>query len=135
MSLMDAPYVYQGVAYKTAENFYQAMKLPKDRVDLRAEIAEMTSYESKTAIRNRTKYRWRDDWEVDKLAVMEQVLRVKFAKHTSWGKKLSETPGDIVENNNWHDNYWGDCNCEKCKQIPGLNHLGKILMKIREEIK
>jgi predicted NAD-dependent protein-ADP-ribosyltransferase YbiA (DUF1768 family) len=48
---MDQPYVYQGVSYRTTEHFYQAMKLPKDRVDLRAEIAALGPHKAKTEIR------------------------------------------------------------------------------------
>lgn len=32
----------------------------------------------------------------------------------------------IIEGNTWGDTYWGTCN------DVGHNHLGKILMKIRE---
>ena len=40
---------------------------------------------------------------------------------------------DLVEKNNWHDNYWGDCSCLRCYKV-GENHLGKIWMALREEI-
>lgn len=43
----------------------------------------------------------------------------------------SERWREIVEGNYWHDNYWGNCTCDKCKNIEGQNKLGKILMKIR----
>lgn len=36
--------------------------------------------------------------------------------------------GEIVEENSWRDTYWG-----VCKGV-GENHLGKILMKIRDEL-
>jgi predicted NAD-dependent protein-ADP-ribosyltransferase YbiA (DUF1768 family) len=42
--------------------------------------------------------------------------------------------GDIplVEQNTWHDNYWGDCRCGRpsCGE-PGKNYLGGILMAAR----
>ena len=41
----------------------------------------------------------------------------------------------LVEGNYWHDNYFGFCYCEKCSQLPKHNQLGKILMRIREELK
>ncbi len=108
------------------------MKMPKDRLDLRAELAAMSPFEAKKAIRDEVKFRWRDTWnQEESLKVMEHILRFKFTKETSWGKKLLETEGEIVENNNWGDVFWGfDINQNK-----GENHLGKILMKIREEIK
>jgi predicted NAD-dependent protein-ADP-ribosyltransferase YbiA (DUF1768 family) len=42
---------------------------------------------------------------------------------------------ELVEGTTWHDNIWGNCSCPKCKNIPGQNRLGKLLMQIREEIK
>ncbi len=42
-----------------------------------------------------------------------------------------ESTGEIVEYNHWHDNFWGDCLCDRCKHIDGENMLGKMLMAIR----
>jgi len=128
---MDEPYEYQGILYRTSENFYQAMKLPKDRIDLRTEIAAMNPYKAKTAIRDRKKYLWREDWESDKLAVMEYILRIKFAKGTSWAAKLLATGNEeIVEWNNWNDRFYG----KDIRTGVGENNLGKLLMKIRDEL-
>ena len=131
MLKMDEPYVYQGISYRTSEHFYQAMKMPKDRLDLRAELAAMGQYETKKAVRDKMKFKWRDDWsEEESLKVMEHILRFKFKAGTSWAAKLVETEGEIVENNNWGDVFWGfDVN-----QGRGENHLGKILMKLRSEL-
>jgi hypothetical protein len=45
-----------------------------------------------------------------------------------------KTEGLIIETNNWHDNWWGDCICgqPKCAE-KGKNHLGKIITSIRDE--
>lgn len=132
----DFPLVYQDIQFKTNENFYQAMKMPKDRVDLRKQIAYMLPAQAKRAIRDKEKYPWRKDWDDTlKLEVMEYGLRWKFAPDTLyWYPMLVATDEDeIVEFNNWHDNFWGDCLCEKCKKIKGHNNLGKLLMKIRKE--
>jgi predicted NAD-dependent protein-ADP-ribosyltransferase YbiA (DUF1768 family) len=97
MMFFDSPLVYQGIEYKSSENFYQAMKLPQDRVDLRAEIAALTPQKSKTAIRDQVKYKWDENWNREKcLKVMEFALRHKFYPGTSWHKKLMET-GDYAE--------------------------------------
>lgn len=134
MRPLDEPFYYQAIEYRTVENFYQAMKLPKDRLDLRREIAMMNPFESKKAIRD-NKYQWRSDWNKEEsIRVMDFALRKKFTRLTSWGKRLLEAEGEIIETNNWHDNFWGDCVCDKCKDIEGENYLGKLLTKIREEI-
>lgn len=61
---------------------------------------------------------------------MEYALRRKFARGTTWHKKLMDTgTEEIVENNNWGDQFWGFDVVEN----KGENHLGKILMHIRQE--
>jgi ribA/ribD-fused uncharacterized protein len=128
----DEPLVYQGIVYLSVENFYQAMKLPKDRVDLRAEIAALDPRKSKVEIRNDKKYPWREDWTKEEaLKVMEFALRHKFAEGTSWAEKLLETGSEeIIEWNNWKDIYWGRC----IHTNKGENHLGKLLMRVREDL-
>ena len=125
---LDKPYLYQGTLYKTSENFYQAMKLPKDKIDLRKEIASMSPYQAKRDIK---KYTWRDSWnQEESLKVMEHILRVKFGPNTIWETKLKMSQDyELVEWNNWGDNFWGKDIVSK----RGENNLGKILMKIREE--
>ena len=77
----------------------------------------------------------REDWNDIKYDLMIEVVREKF-KDGYLKLKLLETDNEIlVETNYWHDNIWGDCTCEKCKDIKGKNWLGEILMKIREELK
>lgn len=129
----DKPLVYQGIEYRSAENFYQAMKLPKDRLDLRAEIAALPSRKSKTAIRQKERYPWREDWtQEEALRVMEFALRHKFTADTTWGIILMEKDPEkeIIEWNNWGDVFWGRC----IHTNKGENHLGRLLMKIREEL-
>lgn len=72
----------------------------------------------------------RRDWDAVKLAVMEDFLRQKFAPHTPLAEKLLAT-GDakLVEGNTWGDTFWGRCRGK------GRNHLGNLLMIIREELK
>lgn len=69
----------------------------------------------------------RHDWPTVRLGIMEYLVRQKFDDPTL-KKKLLET-GDlyIQEGNNWGDTFWGVCKGK------GANHLGKILMKVRDE--
>ena len=59
----------------------------------------------------------------------------KFTQNIDLRNKLLSTKGvQLIEGNYWHDNYWGDCYCDKCKDIQGQNILGKILIRIRNEV-
>jgi predicted NAD-dependent protein-ADP-ribosyltransferase YbiA (DUF1768 family) len=126
----DTALVYQGISYSSTENFYQSMKMPKDRLDLRKKIAAMTPQKSKTAIRDIDNYPWSEDWNKEKsLKVMEFALRHKFQKGTEWRRKLDLTNWELIEWNNWGDKFFGKC----IKTGEGENNLGKLLMKIRDE--
>lgn len=77
----------------------------------------------------------RDDWEEVKDEIMYNALWLKFSI-PDFRKKLLDTGDEkLVEGTTWHDNVWGNCTCERCKNIEGQNKLGKLLMQIREEIK
>lgn len=76
----------------------------------------------------------REDWNEMKDQVMEGALREKFAKPDL--AQMLRATGDalLVEGNHWHDNYWGVCTCKQCEG-DGENRLGRLLMKIRDEIR
>ena len=129
----DVPMEFKGILFKTPENFYQAMKLDiNENLKGIKEIAAMNPYAAKKAIRDKVKYPWGEHWNKEmSLDVMELALRWKFAPNTTWSKKLLETgTEEIVEWNNWNDKFWG----KDIKSKEGENHLGKILMKIRDEL-
>ena len=76
----------------------------------------------------------RENWNEIKVKVMFCLLEIKFEAGGNWRKKLDATKGnDLVEWNWWHDNFWGKCKCEACKDIEGKNMLGRLLMKIRDK--
>ncbi len=66
---------------------------------------------------------------------MYKVLKAKFTQNPMLGLYLRETANHLLEEGNyWHDNYWGVCYCQQCKNIEGYNGLGKTLMKLRDEL-
>lgn len=69
----------------------------------------------------------REDWDSIKLVVMEMLLRKKFASEPLKSKLISTGNAFIIEGNDWGDTYWGVCGGK------GDNHLGRLLMKIRDE--
>jgi len=76
----------------------------------------------------------RPDWDKIKFEIMYHLVSQKFHQ-LHMGVQLLATDGyELVEGNYWHDNIWGDCRCVLCQGIEGQNHLGKILMKVREEL-
>ncbi len=128
MRRMDSPITYQGINFWTTENFYQAMKIPKDNVAERQRFAQLNPMQAKLQIR---KIKWTPEWNMDHaIKVMDFALRHKFTKETSWGQKLIDYKKEIIEWNNWQDIDWGRC----IYTGQGENRFGKLLMKIRAEI-
>ena len=152
-----APIFYNGVSYPTVENAYQAAKfatmLPATLVSILGEdhvrqydpnlslshpnlvgmfFASLPPQKAKTMGR---KLPLDADWESRKESVMRELVALKFQNNPNLANKLKAT-GDaiIVEANYWHDNIWGDCTCDRCKQIAGKNLLGHILMDVRANL-
>lgn len=73
----------------------------------------------------------RPNWEREKVGVMEQILRAKF-RNQKMKQLLDDTKGfELIEENGWHDIFWGKCNCQNHKST-GSNILGELLMLIRD---
>jgi len=73
-----------------------------------------------------------DDWDINKIDIMEIGLFYKFSQNSDLKDLLLKTNNAIlIEGNTWHDNFWGRCDCEKCSGKNYLNILGKKLMELR----
>lgn len=72
------------------------------------------------------------DWELIKFTVMEDCLRDKFLREPFKSMLIATGNQNIQEGNRWGDRVWG----VDLKENPniGENHLGRLLMKIREEL-
>ena len=67
---------------------------------------------------------------------MRKLVKIKFTSNSDLKNMLLETEEkELVEGNIWHDNTWGNCYCNRCKNVKGKNLLGKILMDIRDEMR
>jgi len=125
--------IFEGIRYSSVEHAYVASKTLDKQ--FRKKIAHLTAKDAGLVKKLGRKCRLRPGWEEMKLRLMKDFLIQKYTQD-EFKKKLLET-GDqeVIEGNYWHDNYWGDCLCEKCESIEGSNHLGKLLTEIREKVK
>lgn len=115
-----------GLIYPSVEHAYQASKT----FDMgeRFKISELpTPGLAKKAGKS---VKLREDWDKIKLDVMYNLCFKKFVYNADLRHALLETENEeLVEGNYWGDTFWGVCRGE------GENHLGKILMEIRESLK
>ena len=125
-----SPFEWHGVHYPTVEHFFQAAKADNQE-DFEMVMREPNPGGAKHAERN---VHLREDWEEIKDSVMLTALRQKFAIPELREKLLATGDEGLVEGNTWHDCFWGVCSCPRCGGS-GKNHLGQLLMKVRNEIR
>lgn len=71
----------------------------------------------------------RPDWEYIRVDVMTELVRKKFSQEPLRSQLIATGDAELIEGNWWNDTFWGVCNGV------GENNLGKILMKVRDEIR
>lgn len=132
---------HKGILYPSVEHFYVAMKVTNiqlingihyNAIDFREMIAKVR--DPGDAKRIGSKVSLREGWDEKKLEFMNWAVREKFKDEKLAELLLSTGDKVLVECNYWHDNIWGSCTCNKCDNR-GENNLGKILMKVREELR
>lgn len=115
-----------GQTYPSTENAYQAAKTldPSLRAPFRSYFPSKAKSEGRSL-------KLRPDWESVKLGIMEDLCRQKFKNNDELRERLLAT-GDaqLVEGNDWGDTYWG-----VDVRRGGQNNLGKLLMRIRNELR
>ena len=120
------PIRYNGDEFATAEHAFQASKAKTSahREQIR------TAPTPGQAKRLGKKITLRDDWNGIRIQVMTEIVRKKFAPNTKLAQDLIATgEAELIEGNSWNDTFWGVC------KGSGQNHLGRILMQIRSELK
>lgn len=128
--------VHQGIVYPSVEHYYVAMKCNGPQfmngsqytpIDFREMVAKIAH--PGTVKKLGRKISVRKDWNDKKLEFMNWAVREKFKDEKLAEMLLDTGEEEIVEGNSWNDTFWGVC------EGKGQNHLGKILMKVRDELR
>ena len=125
-----AEITFNGWLYPTVEHAYQAAKTTDPALQEVIRLAAKPGIAKRLGKALKTKGLMRPDWQSMSLSVMELLVRQKFIRHADLRQMLLDT-GDqeLIEGNTWGDVFYG-----VCKGV-GENHLGKILMKVRSELR
>ena len=116
---------HNGLTYQNTEAAFQAAKCIN-----REEKERFVSLSPGQAKRLGRKVALREDWNDARIDVMREVLECKFSQNPELKEKLVATgDAELIEGNHWNDRFWGVC------RGTGQNHLGKLLMELREILK
>jgi len=113
----------KGKVYPSVEHAFCAAKTLNEDEREKIRLAETPSKAKQLG----KKVTLREDWEDVEIKIMELLVRKKFSQKHMEKLLLSTGDEELIEGNWWKDTFWGVCDGV------GENHLGKILMKIREE--
>jgi len=119
---------WRGVLWMTSEHAYQAAKFDDKKIIERVRESRSAD-EAKKVARINGKLQ-RNDWEDTKLSIMGEILRAKLSQHSFVQKRLSESGDREIIEDSHKDSYWG-----WGPNKDGENHLGKLWMEIRDEVR
>ena len=116
--------VFDNATYPSVEHAFQAAKT----LDRDARKAIRNADSPAKAKRLGRAANLRSDWEEIKIGTMRELLKKKFGTEPLKSKLLKTGTAQLIEGNWWGDHFWGVCDGK------GENHLGLLLMEIREEL-
>jgi N-glycosidase YbiA len=120
----------EGFTWLTSEHYYQAQKFMGTSFQYLCPIIRAAaSPELAAALGRDPRHKVRSDWEQVKINVMYTAVLTKFLSHDELKIRLLNTGDEPIVENSPTDDYWG-CGSDG----RGQNQLGKILMRIRQEL-
>lgn len=117
-----------GSYWPTVEHWFQAQKFPD--TPMVEQIRRARDPKRAKSLGRSRATPLRRDWEEVKDEVMYRGVRRKFETHDDLRKMLLETGTEDLAENAPGDYYWGTGG-----DGSGQNRLGKILMRVREELR
>jgi len=115
----------QQTEWSCSEAIYQASKFKS--AEIQEQFIPLNGFKAKSLAKT-FKTLIRPDWESIKLSIMEQLVATKFDQHPSLRNRLLATRDtQLIEDASWEEySYWG------IGRKGGENHMGRILMKLRD---
>ena len=114
--------------WPTAENYYQAQKFTDP--ELRKAIRKADKPVIAKSLADKNKAAIRPDWDAIKDDVMYRAVRRKFEQHPELKTMLLATGDEDIIESAPTDTYWG-----VGRDGTGQNKLGKIIARIRDELR
>lgn len=113
--------------WNTSEHYFQAQKFAG--TDQEEKIRKASSPMKAAEMGRNRRVKIRQNWDHIKENVMYDALKAKFTQYEELKSLLLSTNDKILVEHTENDEYWGDGG-----DGSGKNRLGKLLMKLREEL-
>lgn len=121
-----SPFTMDGYEWPTVEHYFQAAKFVNHPSYYERIHDAATPLKAKDLGQNR-RLTIVADWDRNRCTVMARALNAKFEDPTLRELLLSTGNAKLIEANT-HDEYWG------IGSGKGANHLGRLLMKLRDQL-
>jgi hypothetical protein len=118
----------EGILYPTAEHAYHAAKFDDEKI--KDEIKNAGSPLEAFQLAKKYKPVRKENWDEIKVNILYEIIKEKTKQYNEVRDALLATGNEEIIEDNPHDDYWGNG-----KDGKGQNHTGKILMRIRSELK
>lgn len=129
------PIEIEGEIFTRSEQLYQAFRF-SDHINIQRDIQnEDNQFKAKLISKKYRDKHTRNDWDDVRVDIMDLCIRMKLkCNWQSFGDLLLETEDKNIVEDSHRDRFWG-CVKDKNEQFIGSNVLGKLLMKLRGELK
>ena len=121
---------WNGYLFSSVEEAYQAASFMGSDEELVEKIKKSHSADEAQRIAYANRDKRREDWDDVKISIMEELLRLKIEQNPYVKKKLLQTGDYMIVEDSPKDDFW----CWGPNRN-GQNNLGKLWMKLREELK
>jgi ribA/ribD-fused uncharacterized protein len=121
---------WAGRHWPTSEHAYQAARFFETAPELVERIARARSSHEAWEIAGANKQYQRKNWPDIKAEVMLEICRHKLQQNPYVRRKLLQTENEYLVEDSPVDSFWGWGSDKK-----GRNELGKVWMKLREELR
>ena len=121
---------WNGYLFSSVEEAYQAASFIGSDEELVEKIKKSHSADEAQRIAYANRDKRREDWDDVKISIMEELLRLKIKQNPYVKKKLLQTEDYMIVEDSPKDDFWG-----WGPNRNGQNNLGKLWMKLREELK
>ncbi len=122
--------IMDGEFYPTVEHAYQSGKFVDSAPEIADQIKKCLSAHDAQKIAFANRDRQAPNWDEIKVEYMEKLLRKKLEQNPYVKQKLLQTKDFIICEDSPKDSFWGIG-----ENRDGQNALGKLWMKLREELK